>query len=1267
MTDPAAFARLQELNDSAFHVLCDALLSSIESRYRFLTPYGRNIRGQSVRGQPDSYVGPSVSQCTIAFQYSTQKTKWQKKAIADLAAAKQECPDAVEFVYATPVDIDRSSGRGKKQGNWIAEAQVAVGASQLRLFGGRLLAQLLDEQRQDIRYVHLGIPCSRLSAEAILVRCQKLNADAIARLIAQKRYSPDEYVVRRADNDLLRLWGRCVDSRSRNDSYRLVPLVGDSGIGKSSLVARFIGAISACWPVLLIQARDVTFTSPDSLVRYVVELVGGVLSGNVRDVEEAAVACALSGNRHFTVVLDGLDEATDPAAVRRAVGFWLGSSLGEAATLIAASRPEFWQRCAEPSWRQHIVDPASVERIEPKRPHEPYQPTIDHLFGLSIIAHFSDRELQEAGRRAGFSGDPFAGSNQRVHDEVRHPFTFHAAVELLRGGMAISELRTRTDLIDLWINERLKAEADRSNDRLTPAVLRQALVGTAERARMCPGGWLRVDDLAGLPRFDASHPPGSAIESLLAAGLLESRQPSGGEIRFTFDAVQDFFCAESDAAELSEANVATVADRYAVRSFTETEWQLERLGRHLDSHDIRDNFAQLLLDRDIFKTAALLRGTPDGFSAVVRDRVVELLCGELKNPVRIRRAKAAEMLGWFNCQTAQILLPKSLLPTDELGGTELVILTETILRLSIADCAALVPKCHWFRRGQFYYDVRQMLHATSPEFRKRLADLAIDGISRANRGSDEYAGFVGVLAYCADVRVLPHIARFFEIDSDLHWYEVAALVELGTRDAASLFFRFVSTLASSGKTTHELCNDKDDKRIWSATCTELRARRERLSPDFEERVAAMLGSDNEVESTVARSLTQKFPSQGLLRQAFALVTDKRPGWTAPFRFGDVVGYALDFDSWSKFWAEFPERTVRNILIDAARRVCDPRLEPILLECLDDSDLRDAAANTLGELGCYRASPQLREQLAAVLADPQPDRHRQFRAVGLVRALRRFRDTAAVELIAKVARADSIASLDALAALGDIQTADTSKALMNIAGSNGGDLQVGALIHHGSQECVQFAVGLAKQRPDGLHWLLEKGMRITYFEKWTRGKFYHHVFTAPVVEFVEACSQEVNDQDLKELFDWIGYVDDEPVRRLLRQLGLGGAPLFPIADSKKWTLAALQALAERGDESVVSLAAEQLMHDEWFGRRFFEYDLENFDSGSLVRELVLCLDKSTSPTELRRLIKQIGRRGASADATVLASYVKSLDVVIANEAAEAIARLADPRLIPELWR
>src|SRR5436190_2882862 len=71
-----AFDALQSLSDGTFHKLCDALLLRVDTRYRLLRPHGVNSEGQSIKGQPDSFVGESASVATVAFCYSTQKRSW---------------------------------------------------------------------------------------------------------------------------------------------------------------------------------------------------------------------------------------------------------------------------------------------------------------------------------------------------------------------------------------------------------------------------------------------------------------------------------------------------------------------------------------------------------------------------------------------------------------------------------------------------------------------------------------------------------------------------------------------------------------------------------------------------------------------------------------------------------------------------------------------------------------------------------------------------------------------------------------------------------------------------------------------------------------------------------------------------------------------------------------------------------------------------------------------------------------------------------------
>ena len=55
---------IQRLSDGQFHLLGDDLLRRLETRYRRLRTHGLNDRGESIKGQPDSYVGDTAATCS---------------------------------------------------------------------------------------------------------------------------------------------------------------------------------------------------------------------------------------------------------------------------------------------------------------------------------------------------------------------------------------------------------------------------------------------------------------------------------------------------------------------------------------------------------------------------------------------------------------------------------------------------------------------------------------------------------------------------------------------------------------------------------------------------------------------------------------------------------------------------------------------------------------------------------------------------------------------------------------------------------------------------------------------------------------------------------------------------------------------------------------------------------------------------------------------------------------------------------------------------
>jgi hypothetical protein len=151
---------------------------------------------------------------------------------------------------------------------------------------GREISCELDTNHQDLRYKHLGIPNSRLSGPSILANCLTASAKVIDSIRVSGRYDPDRYVPRSADGELYRLWQAAsrhgFDDDRRAGPDRLISLVDDSGVGKTSLVCEFACKLGVVLPVLLVQARDLQFATEDSLVAFVIHAIEGFLDPAVR-------------------------------------------------------------------------------------------------------------------------------------------------------------------------------------------------------------------------------------------------------------------------------------------------------------------------------------------------------------------------------------------------------------------------------------------------------------------------------------------------------------------------------------------------------------------------------------------------------------------------------------------------------------------------------------------------------------------------------------------------------------------------------------------------------------------------------------------------------------------------------------------------------------------------------------------------------------------------------------------------------------------------
>jgi hypothetical protein len=350
---------LQTLGDAKFHALCDEILPRISARYHLLVPHGRNEKGNSIKGQPDSYVGDTAKTCRIAIQYTVQKNSWWSKVVEDVEQARRACPTALEIVIVLPHDVDRQRPPTGKGVEWELDAKRAATHADLTVIHGRTLAQQLDTVCQDLRFIFLGIPFSRLSWHALMAGCKEANAVTLERLESLGRYDPSRYVDRSADASLFRLWQealRIALGRS-SDSNRttLLALIADAGIGKTSLLSHFVARTSPLTPVLHLLARDLSFDRSGSLTAHVMGQLQGSVEACVRSSEESHLATILAGKVPLTIVLDGLDETSNVAGVRQAIDSWIWSRLARSCVLIVSSRPEFWRNCRDTTWSNSIL------------------------------------------------------------------------------------------------------------------------------------------------------------------------------------------------------------------------------------------------------------------------------------------------------------------------------------------------------------------------------------------------------------------------------------------------------------------------------------------------------------------------------------------------------------------------------------------------------------------------------------------------------------------------------------------------------------------------------------------------------------------------------------------------------------------------------------------------------------------------------------------------------------------------------------------------
>lgn len=1267
---------IQRLSDGQFHLLGDDLLRRLEPRYRRLRTHGLNDRGESIKGQPDSYVGDTAATCSVAVCYTVQRAGWWNKVVDDVREAVAASPLATEVVVVIPHNADRDGPKDKTI-DWLSQARATAGKAAVRVIDGREISRLLDTDHQDLRYEHLGIPYSRLSGPSILAGCRVASLATIDSITASSRYDPGRYSPRSADRELYRLWQSAFWHGNDNDRrvapVRLIALVNDSGVGKTSLVCEFARTLGTVLPVLLLQARDVTFGAEDSLVASVVHAIQGFLDPAARVIEEAALSKLLAGSVPLTVVLDGLDEAHNPEGVRRAITYWLKSKLCWVGILIATSRREFWRTCVDPSWVRWMPNPNSDDRSPAKVADRSQVEKNDPAAGVRLPDRFSEEELEAAWLRAGRPRSELFTLPSEAREELRHPFTLRVFLDLQMQEGHPPRTVTRAALLERWLNHRLDAEA-LPIERITRSQFQQALRMVARRIAVTNAGSLSVDGLAGVPRFDPSHPPGPVLQRLIEASILESLPGQADHIRFTVEAVQDFYRAEADVEDIKSDPNRTAAT-FSQLPFTTAYPRLVRIGYRLVGEDVRHEFVLRLHEADARKAAIVLRALPSCYTADTRARIVGELGAQITGRHRVRAAMAITLLGELNCREAVEALVKHLLPPAELHNHLKSLGATAFTKLSYAPAAAFVYRWEWFgiRQGNDTYYFRELLasiRAATPEFRLALADQAVQQLSSAT-GTKEHAKAVTVLAYLGDGRLVDHLATRLAENGLLAYYENHALIALGSDAAGALFARSVRAVGDRlAPLPNDSANHEARNKFIRLVHFPVYDVRYLLTPAFEPHVQQLIEDANPDVSWIAIDLAKRAHAASLLYPA-AVATAKRGAWFDLDQ-GEQRDY-VNADVWLGWWRQSSESALRRKLLTLLPRYPNAEIEEVLLDSLDSPDLCGSAARRLGEYGAIRSAPRLREILAeAVTADDRWDKAEAANALG------DLRDDAAVTLLEKLAgeHSDEWVVLQAIGSLGWIGNSESESALGRLLQFQKGEgfenAVLEALICCGSPAAVAQLVHRAAARQDGPKWLCERLRHLSWTRGWSRGEYFTHIHTAELVDYLEAHYEPGSPEQNWSVGDAFRQIDSPEVRALLRKWGSRrGSPEDPLvreSDQRRISDMCYWELRDRGDVSAIEYTLDERAdeRDEIYVALAADH-LRTFPTAAVAEQLRLRLNRATTTSETLRMLALLGRFGEQADAELASRFLDHADDLVANVACEAMLRLSDPLLVPDRWR
>jgi hypothetical protein len=289
------------------------------------------------------------------------------------------------------------------------------------------------------------------------------------------------------------------------------------------------------------------------------------------------------------------------------------------------------------------------------------------------------------------------------------------------------------------------------------------------------------------------------------------------------------------------------------------------------------------------------------------------------------------------------------------------------------------------------------------------------------------------------------------------------------------------------------------------------------------------------------------------------------------------------------------------------------------------------------------------------------------------ALGDLRDDAAVPFLKAMISAypKSHAAIEAAASLGVIGTPEAEKALIALLAE--GNCQEGivpALITCGSPSAMAVVIARAKTRPDGPEWLCKQARHLSSTRGWTRGRYYTHIHTKELVEYLDASYQPMSPTQNWDYVHAFEQIDSPDVRRLLRRWAewSGTSADAIVREGIRMSYFCIRELKYRGDEFAIPYILDQRAGEKEDVYVHIAADgLRHFASSAVAAEVCNRLSAATDSSQAVRMLSLLGRFGDASHEKLVRRFLDDPDDLVANVACESFLRLTDPLLVPEGWR